>query len=165
MAVVKYYTTDDLLKRRVDIGIWIASQTDRLVGNLKYGQLLDEVTFMRYQYVVACHVALMGYEVLSEDPYYWHFSRPGSLGDIDGIVNGLTEANVDSMINNIEIITGLHFLNKETTYNTTNWISEAYQTAVLNSGNSITLNKTPSSQELIDHPHLGTGFLQLFATV
>lgn len=152
MAVVKYYTTDDLLKRRVDIGIWIAAQTDRLVGNLKYGQLLDEVTFMQYQYVVACYMALLGYTPITSPAQ-------------DGVDNGLTEANVDDMIDNIEIITGLHFLNKETTYNTTNWISEAYQTAVLNGGSSIALNKTPTSQELIDKPHLGTGFLQLFATV
>tara|TARA_R100001463_G_scaffold52679_6_gene103568 strand:- start:922 stop:1383 length:462 start_codon:yes stop_codon:yes gene_type:complete len=153
MAVAKYYTADDLLKRRVDIGIWIASQTDKLVANLKYGQLVNEKSLMRYQYVVACHVALMGY-------------TPITTAAQDGVDNGLTEANVDDMIDNIEIITGLHFLNKETTYNTTNWTNNAYQVATLNSGgSSINLNKTPTAQELIDHPHLGTGFLQLFATV
>ena len=146
-----YYTANDLLKRRVDIGIWIGSQTTKLVSNLKYGQLLDETAVSRFQYVVACHVALMGYTPITTDAQ-------------DGVDNAMTEANVDNMIDNIEKITGLHFLPKETTYNTNNWTTQAFQVATLNSG-TIELNKTPTTEELVDQPHLGTGTLQLFAQV
>jgi hypothetical protein len=145
----RYYTSNDLLKRRVDIGIWIASQTDKLVASLKYGQLLDEIAFMKYQYVVACHVALMGYTPITTDAQ-------------DGVDNALTEANVDDIIDNIEKITGLHFLPKETTYNTNNWSTVALQVGALNDATSIELNKTPTAEELLDQPHLGTGTLQLF---
>ena len=147
-TAVKYYTSNDLLKRRVDIGIWIASQTDKLVANLKYGQLIDEIIFMKYQYVVACYAALMGY-------------TPITTAVQDGVDNSLTEDNMDDIIDNIEKITGLHFLPKETTYNTNNWSTVALQVGTLNSAGSIDLNKTPTAQELIDQPHLGTGTLQI----
>ena len=148
MATI-YYTTNDLLKRRVDIGIWIGSQTTKLVSNLKYGQLLGADTLARYQYVVACHNTLGGY-------------TPITTTAQDGVDNALTESNVDSIVNNIEKITGLHFLPKGTTYNTNDWIIAAYTLGTLNTAEPITLNHTPTTQELINQPHLGTGTLQLF---
>jgi hypothetical protein len=144
-----YYTANDLLKRRVDIGIWVGSQTTKLVANLKYGQLLDETAVSRYQYVVAGYAALNGYTPITTDAQ-------------DGVDNSLTEANVDDLIDNIEKITGLHFLPKETTYNTNNWNEVAFVVLALHSGGSIDLHHTPTAQELIDLPHLGTGTLQIF---
>lgn len=151
MAVVKYYTENDLLKRRVDIGLWISSQTDKIVGNLKYGQLLDEVEFMKYEYVVACYMALLGY-------------CPITTAEQNGVHNGITEECVDNIIKNIQIITGLHFLNKETSYNTSFWEEPVQKEVGLGGGGPITLNKTPGETELINQPHLGTGNLQLFSS-
>ena len=149
MAVIKYYTENDLLKRRVDIGLWISSQTDKVVGNLKYGQLLDEFEFMKYEYVVACYMALLGY-------------TPITSAEENGVCNGLTEECVDNIIKNIQIITGLHFLNKETSYNTSFWDTPALPEAGLSGGGSITLNTTPTDEMLENQPHLGTGSLQVF---
>lgn len=150
MAVIKYYTENDLLKRRVDIGLWISSQTDKVVSNLKYGQLLDEVEFMKYEYVVACYMALLEY-------------IPITSAEENGVSNGLTEECVDNIIKNIQIITGLHFLNKETSYNTSFWDVPTQPEVGLAGGGTIELNTTPTSKDLINQPNLGTGTLQLFA--
>ncbi len=119
------------------------------INGTQENTVVDADTFLRYQYVVACHNALNGYTPITTEAQ-------------DGVDNALTESNVDDIIDNIEKITGLHFLPKETTYNTNNWNEVAYVVLALNSGANIDLNHTPTAQELLDQPHLGTGTLQLF---
>lgn len=106
--LVKYYTSDDLIMRRVNTARWICEQTHKLKASFNYGELVDQNYLTEFQYVVAALEALECYTPITSEAQ-------------DGEDNCLTEAQVEAIINNIEHITGLSFHCKQTTYNPNNY--------------------------------------------
>jgi len=102
MAVV-YYTSNDLLVRRVWMADWICDQMDKIAKQICYGELVPQAFNMNFQYVSASLQAVECYSPITTEAQ-------------DGVDNCLTEALLDKFFNNITDITGLCFLPKGSTY-------------------------------------------------
>ena len=146
-----YYTADDLTKRRVSMATWICGQTHKLVNHYRYGQLVKHDFIMDYEYVVAALEAVECY-------------TPITLASEDGETNCMTEANLDNLFSNFTHISGIDFLPVGTTYNPNNNGVPVPVALEPNAGGNLTLNSTPTDEELLIDPSLGLGILQLITT-
>lgn len=104
MAVSDFYTSNDLLVRRVYMADWICKQLSKFVNYFNYGELISKKCLIQHQYMVALLEAVECY-------------TPITLVDQDGVNNCLKESQLDTIFNKVEEITGLCFLAKGTTYN------------------------------------------------
>ena len=104
MAVSDFYTTNDLLVRRVYMADWICDELTKFVNSYNYGDDISQACLIKHQYVTALLEAVECY-------------TPITLTAQDGIDNCLTEAKLDSIFDRVETITGLCFQAKGTTYN------------------------------------------------
>lgn len=125
----KYYTSDDLIKRRVAMADWICMQSQRLVNQFKYGQLVPTDFIYNFEYVVALLEAVECYTPITSE-------------DEDGEINCLTEAALDKIFANFTHISGVDFLGKCTSYNPNNYagLYGDYVPVTGNVGGGFTLN-------------------------
>ena len=104
MAVSDYYTSDDLLVRITSMANWICDQLNKFVNYYHYGTTIKADCLIKHQYVTALLETVECY-------------TPITLAAQDGVDNCLTEANLDTLFDKVEEITGLCFLPIGTTYN------------------------------------------------
>lgn len=98
-----FYTSDDLLMRRVHIAIWLCGEAKKIVKQVCYGELVPQKHNIKIQYINASLEAIECYTPITSE-------------DQDGVDNCLTESQLDSFFNNITEITGMCFLPKGSTY-------------------------------------------------
>jgi len=103
MAVSDFYTTNDLLVRRVYMASWVCDQLSKFVNYYNYGEIVSKECLIKHQYIVALLEAVSCY-------------TPITLTTQDGVNNCLTEAKLDTIFDKVEDVTGLCFLAKGTTY-------------------------------------------------
>lgn len=123
-----YFVEDDLYQRLTTTANWIALEAIKIVENLKYSGRTDTCRMHNLSFVVACLEAAECY-------------TPITTSTEDGIVNCLTEVEIENIFSNIASITGLVFPPKGTSYgdipvDDNNQFGEP----TLNSGGPITLH-------------------------
>lgn len=127
MPVSDFYTSDDLLVRRVYMADWICNQLTKFVNYFNYGVIIKKDCLIKHQYMVALLEAIECY-------------TPITLVDQDGVDNCLKEAQLDTIFNKVEEITGLCFLAKGTTYNPNYDSTVALSIISLNAGGDLITN-------------------------
>jgi hypothetical protein len=100
---MEYYNSNDLLKRRTDIALWVCAQNKKIVNAHKYGELLSAKYDLELKYILATMDAMGCYEPITTEAE-------------DGVVNCLKENELDCIFNNVSIITGLCWQPKGVTY-------------------------------------------------
>jgi len=129
MAVSDFYTSNDLLVRRVYMADWICSQLSKFVNHFNYGVIVQKDCLIKHQYMVALLEAVECY-------------TPITLAAEDGVNNCLKEAQLDTIFNKVEEITGLCFLAKGTTYSTNYDSTVSLSIITLNTGGNLTTNSS-----------------------
>ena len=134
--MAQYYTTNDLLVRRVGMATWICNKVMKITNSYKYGELVSKGELSNYEYIVACLEAVECY-------------TPITLATEDGETNCLTEAKLNSIFDNVETVTKLAWQPIGTTYNPYNWVlpggvelSNNIGTTTLNDGTTLLENDT-----------------------
>tara|TARA_R110002126_G_scaffold127296_1_gene269489 strand:- start:5971 stop:6435 length:465 start_codon:yes stop_codon:yes gene_type:complete len=100
---MEYYTSNDLLKRRADIALWMCSQTKKISNHYNYGELLSQKYIMNLEYLSGAMDAMSCYDPVSSELE-------------DGVINCLKESQLDKLFNNVSNITGLCWQPKGITY-------------------------------------------------
>ena len=98
-----YYNSNDLLKRRTDIALWMCAQNKKIVNHYNYGELLSQKYIMHLEYMDGAMEAMSCY-------------TPITTALQDGVDNCLTEAQLDKLFNNVTTITGICWQPKGITY-------------------------------------------------
>ena len=119
-----YYTTTDLNVRRRTIANWIGTEAQKMAKNMQLSGKDDTCRLANLSLMVAYLEVMECYEVVD--------------ADTDGILNCITEAQMDAVFSNVNKLTNLSFQPKDTTY-TGPAADPTNQTLTLNNGLTLTL--------------------------
>jgi len=100
---MEYYNSNDLLKRRTDIALWMCAQNKKIVNHYNYGEALSREYIMHLEYIDGAMDAMSCY-------------TPVTTEVDDGVINCLPESQLDKLFNNVTVITGLCWQPKGITY-------------------------------------------------
>ena len=100
---MEYYNSNDLLRRRTDIALWMCAQTTKITNHYNYGELLSTKYIMHLEYLSGAMNAMSCYTPVTSEAE-------------DGVINCLKESQLDKLFNNVSNITGLCWQPKGITY-------------------------------------------------
>jgi hypothetical protein len=101
--MAEYFTSDDLLKRRVDSADWLCAQTKKIVNQVNYGQLVEGEYLCNLELIAALLEVIGCYEPITSEAE-------------DGVKNCITEEHAEKAFDLLHELTGLCWHGKGHTY-------------------------------------------------